>query len=77
MKTILTSIAAASLLASIAYPRAALLKLLICLSAFGALIEFVQAIPALHRDSDVLDWIADTVAVIVVMLLIQWWRFRR
>ncbi len=66
-----------ALLGSIAYPRAGLLKLLACLSAFGALIEFVQAIPSLHRDSDVLDWIADTAAVIVVLLLVHWWRSRR
>ena len=72
----ITAFATLSLLASIAYPRAGLLRLLGSLSAFGALIEFVQAIPALHRDSDVLDWIADTVAVIVVLLLVHWWRSR-
>jgi hypothetical protein len=41
---------------------------------FGAVIEVVQAIPMLHRDSDVMDWIADTAAVLVVLLLIRWWR---
>ncbi len=46
------------------------------LSLFGALIEVVQAIPALHRDSDVLDWLADTVAVVVVLLIVRWWRRR-
>ena len=62
-------------LGSIAYPRTALLKLLAALSLFGALIEFVQAIPALQRDSDVKDWIADTAAVAVVLALV-WWRRR-
>jgi VanZ family protein len=66
-----------ALLGSFAYPKAALTRLLIGLSIFGALIEVVQAIPALHRDSDVLDWLADTLAVIVVLLIVRWWRGRR
>ena len=57
-----------------AYRRTPLLKLAIGLSLFGALIEVVQMIPALHRDSDVLDWIADTAAVMGVLLLVSWWR---
>lgn len=60
-------------LAAFAYPRAALVKLLIGLSLFGALIEVAQAIPALQRDSDIKDWIADTAAVAVVLALV-WWR---
>jgi VanZ family protein len=39
------------------------------LSFFGALIEVVQAIPALHRDCDIKDWIADTVMIIAVTLV--------
>jgi VanZ family protein len=66
-----------SMLGSFGYPRTALLKLLVGLSLFGAFIEVVQAIPALHRDSDILDWIADTAAVAVVLLLVRWWRSRR
>jgi VanZ family protein len=50
-------------LAAAAYPRAALWKIALGLAAFGALIEVVQAIPALHRDSDVNDWLADVAAV--------------
>jgi VanZ family protein len=61
-------------LASFAYPRAGLLKLLAGLSLFGALIEAVQAIPMLHRDSDVLDWLADTGAALVVLIVIRWRR---
>lgn len=59
-----------------AYRRAPLLRLAIGLSLFGALIELVQAIPALQRDSDVLDWLADTVAVAAVLLAVSWWRQR-
>ena len=63
-------------LGTFAYPRIALLRLLAGLSLFGAFIEVVQAIPALHRDSDVLDWLADTAAVAVVLALAWWWRRR-
>ena len=63
-------------LGSFAYPTTALLQLLLRLSLFGAMIEVVQAIPALHRDSDVLDWLADTAAVLVVLLIVRWWRSR-
>ena len=60
-----------ALLGSWAYTAMRSLKLLAWLSLFGAAIEIVQAIPMLHRDSDVLDWIVDTVAVAVVLLLIR------
>jgi VanZ family protein len=60
-----------------AYAGAALLQLLAGLSLFGAFIEVVQAIPALHRDSDIKDWIADTLAAGLVLLLIRWKRLRR
>jgi hypothetical protein len=65
-----------SLLASFAYPRASLRKLLVRLSLFGAFIELVQAIPALGRDSDMRDWVADTAAIIAVLLIVRWWRAR-
>ncbi len=39
------------------------------LSAFGALIEFLQMIPALHRDADVRDWVADSGAIIAATLI--------
>ena len=72
----ITAFATLALLGSFAYPSTRLVKLLVGLSLFGAAIEFVQAIPVLHRDSDILDWIADTAAVIVVLLIVRWWRSR-
>lgn len=60
-----------------AYAQAALLQLFGGLSLFGALIEVVQAIPTLHRDSDVKDWIADTLACGLVLLFVHWRRSRR
>jgi VanZ family protein len=65
-----------ALLGAWAYPRTRLLHLLIGLSLFGAFIEVVQAIPALHRDSDVLDWLADTAAAGLIVLAVGWWRAR-
>ena len=59
-----------------AYARASLMRLFVGLSLFGAFIEVVQAIPALQRDSDVKDWIADTIACGVALLLVRLWRSR-
>ncbi len=42
----------------------------IWLVVFGALIEAVQMIPSLNRQGDAMDWAADTVAIIAVLLLI-------
>ena len=59
-----------------AYRKMQWTKLALGLSLFGAFIELVQAIPALHRDSDVLDWVADTVAATLVLVALRWWRSR-
>jgi len=55
-------------LGHVAFGRTATRRLIIGLSLFGALIEIVQMIPALHRDADVLDWLADTVAVLIILV---------
>jgi VanZ family protein len=62
--TVLSGLAGAS------YRTTPLLAIGIRLSAFGALIEVVQAIPSLYRDSSALDWLADTGAVLVVLILV-------
>ena len=64
------------LLAAWAYARAPVARLLVGLSLYGAVIELVQAIPALHRDSDIKDWIADTVASGIVLVAVGLWRSR-
>jgi VanZ family protein len=56
-----------ALLAAIAHPETPRLRLLERLSFLGALIEVFQSIPALHRDCDVHDWIADTLSVAIVL----------
>jgi VanZ family protein len=73
----IAAFATLSLLGSFAYPRTDLIKLLVRLSLFGAAIEVVQAIPVLHRDSDVLDWLADSVAAAAILLIVRWWRGAR
>lgn len=65
-----------SVLAIMGYPATSRLKIIVRLSLLGALIEVVQAIPVLHRDSDVFDWVADTVAVLVIVIPAQWFEWR-
>jgi VanZ family protein len=63
-------------LASAAYREAPLLRIGFGLSAFGAVIEIVQLIPALHRWGDVVDWLADTAAAALVLSAAGLWRLR-
>jgi hypothetical protein len=59
-----------TILASLAFPAAPLLRIGERLSFLGAMIEVLQSIPALHRDCEVLDWVTDTIAVIVVLIAV-------
>jgi VanZ family protein len=72
-----TAFATLGLLGSLAYPRLPVLRLVVGLSLFGALIELFQAIPFLHRDSDPLDWLADTLACALAVIAVRWWKARR
>lgn len=56
-----------ALAATFAFPRLNTLWLAIGLMALGAAIELMQALPFIGRDSDLRDWIADSIAVIVVL----------
>lgn len=73
----MTAFATLTVLAVIAYPRARLLRIGERLSFLGAMIELAQSIPALHRDCDIHDWLADTAAIVVVLLVVRVWRDRR
>ena len=57
-------------LAAKGFPQAPLTRIGERLSFLGALIEVLQAIPTLHRDCDIRDWIADTLAIAVVLLVV-------
>jgi len=63
-------------LASFAYPRTSPVYLATALSLFGAVIELVQLIPALNRDGDPVDWIADTAAAGLMLIFLHWRRTR-
>ena len=64
-------------LGTFAYPRFRALQLIAALSLFGALIEILQGTALIHRDRDVLDWVADTVACGVVVLALRLWQARK
>jgi len=54
-----------------AWPRARLIVVAIALSAFGAAIEGLQALPVIARDAEWADWFADTAAVTVALLAVH------
>ena len=52
--------------AAVGFPQVPRWRVIERLSFLGAMIEVAQSIPALQRDCDIRDWVADTVAVVVV-----------
>lgn len=58
-----------AVLSRLAYPAVRARVPWLLLAAFGALIEFTQLIPALHRDGNLADWIADLFALTVGLLV--------
>lgn len=68
---------ALGVLASAGYPRVPAWRLVLGLSTFGALIEIVQMIPSLHRDAELMDWVADTVAAAAAVAFVRGWRLLR
>jgi hypothetical protein len=58
-----------SLLAALGWRRASLMSIGLALAGFGALIEFTQMIPALHRSADLKDWITDVGALAIGLLI--------
>ena len=65
-----------TLFAGLGFRREALWRHAERLSFLGALIEVMQSIPALGRDCDIRDWIADT-AMILLVTVILWFALRR
>ena len=63
-----------AVLAAGAYPHIALIRIGVALGAFGAAIELAQLIPMLNRYGDVMDWLADMVAIVAALLLVALWR---
>ena len=73
----IAAFATLGLLAAWAFPRTPALRLLAGLSLFGALIELIQAIPPLNRDSDVVDWVADSATAALLLASVRLRRKRR
>jgi hypothetical protein len=63
----IAAFASLAALAAAAWPERNYAAIGLALSYFGAIIEIVQAIPALHRDCDIMDWAADTAALTLVL----------
>ncbi|MGE3746065.1 MAG: hypothetical protein AB7G25_10240, partial [Sphingomonadaceae bacterium] len=61
---------------SAGYPRARPLRVAERLSFVGALIEVLQSIPALHRDCQIMDWVADTAAILITLAVVTVFRKR-
>ena len=65
----LLAFATLGILAAYGFAQRSILTLFAGLSIYGAGIEIVQAIPALHRDSDIVDLLVDMVAAGVTLCL--------
>ncbi|WP_028965637.1 hypothetical protein [Sphingomonas phyllosphaerae] len=60
-----------TLLSVLAFPNGSLLRIGERLSFLGAMIEVLQSIPALHRDCDIMDWVADTTIIVAVLIVVR------
>lgn len=56
-------------LATLAFGREARWRIIERLCSLGAVIEVIQSIPWIHRTSDVRDWIADCVVVVIAVAI--------
>ncbi len=70
----IAAFATLTVLAAWAWPRARLVVILVALSALGAAIEGLQALPVIARDAEWADWIADTAAVAVALAAVAFVR---
>lgn len=67
----ITAFFAITVLGRAAYHEVSRKILLPALIGFGGLIELVQMVPALHRDGDWHDLLADSVAVIAALAIVS------
>ncbi|TZG28868.1 hypothetical protein [Sphingomonas montanisoli] len=64
-----------TLLARLAYPVAPRWLTFLGLSIYGAWIEISQGMPIFGRDANIWDWVADSLAILVMMLAL--WPFEK
>lgn len=72
-----TAFGTLGMLAAVGFHRQSAVALLAWLAGFGALIEIAQAIPSLHRDSSLLDLVADVCAAVLAIGVTRWLMKRR
>lgn len=60
-----------TLLGYYSYPRLPRARLMLALCAFGGVIELVQLVPALHRESTLTDWGTDILASLAALACTQ------
>lgn len=63
--------------ASLAFPTCPPLRMMERLVFAGAAIEVLQSIPVLNRECDAFDWLADSIAVVIVVTGFAAWRAYR
>lgn len=68
--------AALTCLACAAFPFASMIRVFFWLCLFGGAIEPAQMIPEVHRDAELADWLADTLAIAGVLFAIKLTGFR-
>ena len=61
-----------TVLARFGFPRMPRWQIAERMSFLGALIEVFQAMPLVHRDCDWHDWVADTIAAVLAVLIADW-----
>jgi VanZ family protein len=59
-------------LAAAGWRERSALAIFAVLAILGGALESFQAIPALNRDAEWLDWIADMAAAIIAIVLVRW-----
>jgi hypothetical protein len=65
----MAAFAALTFLAALGFPSLRLRVIFVCMAALGLAIEVLQMIPALHREAQASDWLADCVATAATLLL--------
>ncbi len=66
----IAAFATLAVLAAWAWPRVRAWRIAVALSALGAAIEGLQALPIIARDAEWADWEADTAAVVVALVIV-------
>lgn len=64
----MTAFATLTILAVLGFRGLRHRTIFLLLALFGGAIEILQMIPALHRDADVNDWLADCAAILAALL---------